>query len=68
MPEAGEQILGGHEVLVVGFLQDDPNYALVRNSWGTDWGLEGYCLMPWQMICSPNYSSDWRSIYRPLVD
>lgn len=67
MPEAGEKELGGHEVLIVGYLQDDPNYALVRNSWGTRWGLEGYCLMPWELICNPQYSGDWRSIYRPLV-
>lgn len=67
MPESGEKELGGHEPLVVGYLAEEPDYGLVRNSWGTKWGLKGYCLMPWQMICSPQYSSDWRSIYRPKV-
>jgi C1A family cysteine protease len=64
MPEQGEKILGGHEVLLVGFLKDQPEYALVRNSWGTDWQMGGYFLMPWNFLCDPQYSSDWRSIYR----
>ena len=34
MPEQGEQQIGGHEVLAVGYLKDQPNYVLVRNSWG----------------------------------
>lgn len=66
MPIAGESVLGGHEVLMVGFLADYPEHVLCRNSWGEDWGLEGYFLMPWQFACDMKYASDWRSIYRPL--
>ena len=41
MPEKTEKLLGGHAVAVVGY---DDNYGfLVRNSWGVDWGVEGYC-------------------------
>jgi len=65
MPGPRERQLGGHEVLLVGYLKDRPEYGLVRNSWGSGWGLSGYCLMPWQMLCDPSYSADWRSIYRP---
>jgi C1A family cysteine protease len=65
MPQKGEGVLGGHEVLLVGYLQGYPNHALVRNSWGTGWQMDGYFLMPWNFLCNPNYASDWRSIYRP---
>ena len=71
MPGQGEQILGGHQVLAVGYLKAEPNYVLVRNSWGSakdgsPWGLDGsgYFLMPWQFILDPNYCSDWRTIQR----
>lgn len=65
LPGPNESVLGGHEVLVVGYLAAYPEHALVRNSWGTGWGLEGYFLMPWDYVLSRNYSSDWRTIYRP---
>jgi C1A family cysteine protease len=65
LPVEGEGVLGGHEVLLVGYLKDYPEHGLVRNSWGSGWGLGGYCLMPWQMIANPYYADDWRSIYRP---
>lgn len=60
-----EKILGGHEVLIVGYLQSEPNYVLVRNSWDIHWGLSGYFLMPWSVILDPNLSDDFRTIYRP---
>jgi C1A family cysteine protease len=60
-----ERQLGGHEVLLVGYLKDYPEHGLVRNSWGTEWGMDGYCLMPWKIIAGPGYADDWRSIYRP---
>lgn len=65
MPSQNEKVLGGHEPLMVGYLKSYPDHVLVRNSWGTEWGLEGYCLMPWSYVLDPGYASDWRSIYRP---
>jgi C1A family cysteine protease len=65
MPTRGEKALGGHEVLLVGYLKDEPNYGLVRNSWGADWALKGYFLMPWSYLLDANLSSDFRTIRRP---
>jgi C1A family cysteine protease len=66
MPTRGERALGGHEVLAVGYLRDQPNYALVRNSWGDGWGIGGYFLMPWSYILDTHLSSDFRTIRRAM--
>ena len=56
MPLYNEKLLGGHTVAVVGF---NDNYGfLVRNSWGTDWGIEGHCFIPYEYICNENLASD----------
>jgi C1A family cysteine protease len=65
MPGRGEKVLGGHEVLLVGYLREEVNYGLVRNSWGTGWGMEGYFLMPWAYMLDANLASDFRTIRRP---
>jgi C1A family cysteine protease len=66
-PDASDIIPNeGHEVLAVGYLKDYPEHCLCRNSWGTDWGMEGYFLMPWSVFLDPSFSSDFRTIYRPL--
>jgi len=46
LPNAGEEPIGGHAVVLVG---DDPQNArwLVRNQWGPQWGLNGYFWMPY---------------------
>lgn len=66
MPSQGEQVLGGHEVLAVGYLKAKPEYALCLNSWGTGWGMEGFFLMPWAYLMDHDLASDFRTIYRPL--
>ena len=64
MPGRNESTVGGHEVLIIGYLTDQPDYALCRNSWGTDWGMNGYFLMPWEYVLNADLASDFRTIVR----
>ena len=58
MPAATEKILGGHAVVCVGF-DDSTQRFLVRNSWGIDWGQNGYFTMPYEYLTNPNLASDF---------
>jgi C1A family cysteine protease len=58
MPQPGEQVLGGHAVLAVGY-DDYKKRVLVRNSWGADWGIAGYFTMPYAYILDSDLSSDF---------
>ncbi|MCL4500985.1 MAG: C39 family peptidase [Deltaproteobacteria bacterium] len=42
---------GGHAVVIVGY--DDPGqYFIVKNSWGTGWGMSGYFLIAYSQLTS----------------
>ncbi len=58
MPSSGEQVLGGHAVLAVGY-DDGTQRFLVRNSWGTEWGQHGHFTMPYAYLTERNLSSDF---------
>jgi nucleoside phosphorylase len=58
MPAQGEQVLGGHCVVAVGY-DDKQRRFIVRNSWGTTWGLSGYCLMPYEYLMNASLASDF---------
>ncbi|MDP2921168.1 MAG: C1 family peptidase [Candidatus Omnitrophota bacterium] len=49
MPGKKEKPLGGHAVLAVGYNQKDERF-LVRNSWGSEWGKDGYFTMPYKYL------------------
>lgn len=59
MPAAGEQVLGGHCMVIVGF-DDTKSQVIVANSWGTSWGASGYCFIPYAYI--EKYASDFWTI------
>jgi C1A family cysteine protease len=62
MPADSEGVLGGHAVLAVGY-DDSTERFWVRNSWGSDWGAQGYCSMPYAMLTDPKMASDFWAIY-----
>jgi C1A family cysteine protease len=61
MPALNEQVLGGHAVLAVGY-DDAQQWFLVRNSWGTDWGMQGYFTLPYDYLLQRNLSSDFWTV------
>lgn len=44
-----EKILGGHAVMCVGY-DTDKQVFIIRNSWGTKWGDNGYGYMPFDYL------------------
>jgi len=49
MPGKREKVLGGHAVMAAGYNQSQKRF-LVRNSWGTKWGKDGYFTMPYEYL------------------
>lgn len=52
---------GGHAVLAVGYDMNKQMF-LIRNSWGKNWGINGYFWMPFEYLRNPSLSSDYWTI------
>lgn len=61
MPTSAEKPIGGHCVTLVGY-DKAKNQFLVRNSWGTSWGQDGYFWMPFEYVTNSNLSDDFWTI------
>ncbi|HEV2444452.1 MAG TPA: C1 family peptidase [Candidatus Sulfopaludibacter sp.] len=61
MPAPGETVLGGHCVVAVGY-DTTKRVFIIRNSWGTGWGMKGYCTMPFEYLLNPHLASDFWTI------
>jgi C1A family cysteine protease len=66
MPTKGEKALGGHAVTCVGY-DDEKQSFLIRNSWGKDWGIDGYFWMPYAYVESSYLSSDFWTIRQVTI-
>ena len=58
-----EKLVGGHCMMAVGYIKNHNNkeYLIVQNSWGTEWGDNGYCYIPLSYIMT-NESFDFWTI------
>jgi C1A family cysteine protease len=73
-PCARERVLGGHAVVAVGFKDDlkienkicgkkTTGALLIRNSWGTGWGENGYGWLPYDYV-KRSLAIDWWSLIK----
>lgn len=76
VPQKSEALQGGHAVCLVGY-DDNKTFTadgttskgafLVRNSWGTGWGLAGYFWMSYDYVASTSLCSDfWVVVSAPI--
>jgi C1A family cysteine protease len=61
MPVPGERSVGGHAVVGVGYTDSDSRF-IVRNSWGTDWGEQGYFTIPYDYLSNRNLADDFWTV------
>jgi C1A family cysteine protease len=61
LPKKTESLLGGHAVVLVGY-DDATARFTVRNSWGTEWGKNGYFTMPYSYVTNPGLAGDFWTI------
>ena len=61
LPAQSESKVGGHAVLCVGY-DDASKRFIVRNSWDTNWGQQGYFTMPYDYLTNQNLSDDFWTI------
>lgn len=60
MPDTDkEELLGGHAVALVGY-DDERKVWIMRNSWGSSWGHDGYFFLPYEyLLTDSNLASDF---------
>jgi C1A family cysteine protease len=72
-PTTGDTVQGGHAVLAVGY--DDAKKIgtakgalLIRNSWGTGWGMAGYGWLPYAYVLKGLANDFWSLVQAEFVD
>lgn len=64
IPKQQEAVLGGHDVLCVGF--DDATLRFkFKNHWTPQWGKNGYGTLPYSYVTSPRLAGDFWTIKSP---
>ena len=72
-PQPGENVLGGHAVDAVGYdnarkIGKDKGALLIRNSWGTAWGENGYGWLPYKYVEVGLVDDFWSLVRSEYID
>jgi C1A family cysteine protease len=76
-PNANEKVVGGHAVVAVGYADDveisngkekTKGALLIRNSWGTGWGMDGYGYLPYAYVLGGLAADFWVLIKSEWID
>lgn len=74
-PTKGEKIVGGHAIVAVGYddsikikstitgAPETTGALMIRNSWGTGWGMDGYGWLPYEFV-NKGLATDWWSLIK----
>jgi C1A family cysteine protease len=73
-PTRGEHVKGGHAVAAVGYddtvrvpqgdgARSTTGAFLIRNSWGRDWGMDGYGWLPYDYVLG-KLAVDWWTLIK----
>lgn len=65
-PTRRDYIIGGHCVLITGYNDATQRYEIM-NSWGTDWGNNGYGSIPYSYVENSNYAFDFWQIQKEPI-
>lgn len=74
-PKGNEQAIGGHAMVICGY--DDnltginssrPGSFLIRNSWGTSWGMGGYAYFPYEYLFAGLMCDIWGITKQDWID
>lgn len=71
VPHKKDRVVGGHALVAVGYSDykkvepksESRGAILVRNSWGTQWGQQGYGWLPYEYILK-GLTADWWSLLK----
>jgi C1A family cysteine protease len=61
MPAPTEQSIGGHAVMAAGY-DDSKQWFIIRNSWGSGWGMKGYFTLPYTYVTDSQLADDFWTI------
>lgn len=64
LPQSGEEIIGGHAIVCVGYNKDG---WIMRNSWGPRWGDRGHFYLPYSYLIDEMACDFWKitKVYNP---
>jgi C1A family cysteine protease len=66
-PSENEDILGGHAMVLCGYDDKTKNF-IIRNSWGKEWGADGFGFLPYRYFEERLSDDVWIIIKQEYVD